>query len=102
MSALAATGAKRPSHAGRSSVRYLGAELRIETNTGRSSREPDNSATRIRVLQPRQEGSMAASNPLRVGLIGAGGRWGPRAHIPALKRLPEIDLYAFCTAHSDT
>jgi predicted dehydrogenase len=45
---------------------------------------------------------MAASNPLRVGLIGATGRWGPRAHIPALKRLPEIDLYALCTAHADT
>jgi predicted dehydrogenase len=45
---------------------------------------------------------MAASNPLRVGLIGATGRWGPRAHIPALKRLPEIDLYAVCTAHADT
>jgi predicted dehydrogenase len=43
-----------------------------------------------------------ASNQLRVGFIGAAGRWGPRAHIPALKRLPEIDLYAFCTAHSDT
>src|SRR5687768_14569214 len=45
---------------------------------------------------------MAASNPLRVGLIGATGRWGPRAHIPALQRLPEIDLYALCTAHADT
>jgi predicted dehydrogenase len=45
---------------------------------------------------------MAASDPLRVGLIGAAGRWGPRAHIPALKRLPQIDLYAVCTAHSDT
>ena len=43
-----------------------------------------------------------SSNPLRVGLIGATGRWGPRAHIPALKRLPEIDLYALCTAHADT
>jgi predicted dehydrogenase len=42
------------------------------------------------------------TNPLKVGLIGAAGRWGPRAHIPALKRLPQVDLYAMCTAHSDT
>ena len=40
--------------------------------------------------------------PLRVGLIGANGRWGPRAHVPALKNLPETDLYAVCTAHADT
>ena len=45
---------------------------------------------------------MTQSNPLRVGLIGAGGRWGPRAHVPALKGLPETELYAVCTAHADT
>ncbi|MDB5921972.1 MAG: hypothetical protein JWN13_908 [Betaproteobacteria bacterium] len=45
---------------------------------------------------------MSSSERLRVGLIGAMGRWGPRAHIPALKRLPEVDLYALCTAHADT
>jgi predicted dehydrogenase len=45
---------------------------------------------------------MANAKPLKVGLIGATGRWGPRAHIPALQRLPEIDLYALCTAHADT
>ena len=45
---------------------------------------------------------MTQSNPLRVGLIGAGGRWGPRAHAPALKDLPEAELYAVCTAHADT
>jgi len=39
---------------------------------------------------------------LRVGLIGANGRWGPRAHVPALQRLPETELYAVCTAHADT
>jgi predicted dehydrogenase len=39
---------------------------------------------------------------LRVGFIGANGRWGPRAHVPALQRLPEIELYAVCTAHEDT
>ena len=45
---------------------------------------------------------MASSNPLRVGLIGAGGRWGPWAHVPALQGLPETELYAVCTAHADT
>src|SRR3954469_16513222 len=45
---------------------------------------------------------MTASDRLRVGLIGAMGRWGPRAHIPALQRLPQTDLYALCTAHADT
>ncbi len=45
---------------------------------------------------------MAASNPLRVGLIGAGGRWGPWAHVPALQGLPQTELYAVCTAHADT
>ena len=45
---------------------------------------------------------MATTNPLRVGLIGAGGRWGPWAHVPALQGLAETQLYAVCTAHSDT
>lgn len=45
---------------------------------------------------------MAPSNPLRVGLIGAGGRWGPRAHAPALQALAETELYAVCTAHAET
>ena len=45
---------------------------------------------------------MAQFNPVRVGLIGAGGRWGPRAHVPALKGVPETELYAVCTAHADT
>src|SRR5688572_3422115 len=45
---------------------------------------------------------MTQSNPIRVGLIGAGGRWGPRAHAPALKGVPDTDLYAVCTAHADT
>jgi predicted dehydrogenase len=43
-----------------------------------------------------------ASNPLRVGFIGANGRWGPSAHAPALQRLPATALYAVCTAHADT
>ena len=45
---------------------------------------------------------MTPSNPLRVGLIGAGGRWGPRAHVPALQGVPETKLYAMCTAHAET
>jgi len=40
--------------------------------------------------------------PLRVGLIGAGGRWGPGAHVPALKGVSEAEIYAVCTAHADT
>ena len=39
---------------------------------------------------------------LRVGLIGANGRWGPAAHIPAIQNLPETELYAVCTAHEET
>jgi predicted dehydrogenase len=42
------------------------------------------------------------TNKLRVGLIGAAGRWGPWAHVPALTQLPETELYAVCTAHADT
>ena len=45
---------------------------------------------------------MTQSDPLRVGLIGAGGRWGPRAHVPALQGVSEAELYAVCTAHADT
>ena len=45
---------------------------------------------------------MTQFDPLRVGLIGAGGRWGPRAHVPALKGLAETELYAVCTAHDET
>jgi predicted dehydrogenase len=45
---------------------------------------------------------MTQFDPLRVGLIGAGGRWGPRAHVPALRGVPEVELYAMCTAHADT
>ena len=45
---------------------------------------------------------MESSNRLRVGMIGAGGRWGPWAHAPALTQLPETELYAVCTAHADT
>jgi predicted dehydrogenase len=43
-----------------------------------------------------------AANPLRIGFIGANGRWGPSAHAPALARLPQTEIYAVCTAHADT
>ena len=43
-----------------------------------------------------------AATPVRIGFIGANGRWGPSAHAPALQRLPEVELYAVCTAHADT
>ena len=39
---------------------------------------------------------------LRIGLIGANGRWGPSAHIPAIQHLSQTELYAVCTAHEDT
>src|SRR5512134_2342339 len=45
---------------------------------------------------------MASSEKLRVGLIGAGGRWGPWAHVPAITQMPQTQLYAVCTAHADT
>ena len=45
---------------------------------------------------------MTTSKRLRIGLIGATGRWGPSAHIPAIQRLPETELYAVCTAHDAT
>jgi predicted dehydrogenase len=50
----------------------------------------------------RRGKAMTQLNPLRVGLIGAAGRWGPRAHVPALKGISEGDLYAVCTAHAET
>lgn len=45
---------------------------------------------------------MTQTNPVRVGLIGAAGRWGPRAHVPALQGIAETELYAMCTAHAET
>ena len=45
---------------------------------------------------------MTGSTPLRVGFVGANGRWGPSAHAPALQRLPEAKIHAVCTAHADT
>jgi len=43
-----------------------------------------------------------STDRLRIGLIGANGRWGPSAHIPAIQNLPQTELYAVCTAHEET
>jgi predicted dehydrogenase len=50
------------------------------------------------------EEKMTNQKILKVGLIGANVSygWSPRAHIPALKALPNIELAAICTAHEDT
>ncbi|MQG50793.1 MAG: Gfo/Idh/MocA family oxidoreductase [SAR202 cluster bacterium] len=47
---------------------------------------------------------MVTGKKLQVGLIGANVSygWSPRAHIPALKSLPNIELAAICTAHENT
>lgn len=50
------------------------------------------------------------SDRIRVGIIGANlsngdplrHSWGVRAHLPALKALPEIDVVAVCTTHMET
>ena len=41
-----------------------------------------------------------AQQKVRVGVIGA--TWGERAHVPAVKALPEMELAAVCTAHRET
>ena len=45
-----------------------------------------------------------AVDTLRVGLIGANVSygWAPRAHIPALQALPDVEIAAVCTAHEPT
>jgi predicted dehydrogenase len=47
------------------------------------------------------------ADKIRVGIVGAtvtpgGSGWGARAHVPALKALPNYELLAVCTAHPDT
>jgi predicted dehydrogenase len=44
---------------------------------------------------------------IRVGIVGAtvtkgGSGWGANAHVPALHALPDYELKAVCTAHTDT
>lgn len=41
---------------------------------------------------------------LRVGVIGANvdAGWSPRAHLPAINALPDLELTAVCTAHEET
>ena len=45
-----------------------------------------------------------AAEKIRIGVIGAGANygWARDAHMPALLALPEFELSAVCTAHSDT
>ncbi len=45
-----------------------------------------------------------AEQPIRTGIIGASvdRGWGWRSHVPALRALPEYELSAVCTAHSET
>ena len=47
---------------------------------------------------------VTTGTPLRVGIIGANVDygWGGRAHIPALKKLPEFALTAVCTTRPET
>lgn len=47
------------------------------------------------------------ASKIRVGIVGAtvtpgGSGWGARAHVPALRELPDFELKAVCTAHEDT
>ncbi len=41
---------------------------------------------------------------IRLGIIGANVNygWTPRAHMPAIANLPEVELAAVCTAHEET
>ena len=44
---------------------------------------------------------------IRVGTVGAtvttgGSGWGAHAHVPALQSIPDYELKAVCTAHSET
>ena len=45
-----------------------------------------------------------ATDKIRLGVIGANVSygWTPRAHMPAIANLPQIELAAVCTAHEDT
>ena len=45
-----------------------------------------------------------AGEKIRVGIIGANVHygWGTRAHIPAIKGLPEFELVAVCTSQRET
>lgn len=45
-----------------------------------------------------------ATEKIRVGLIGANPDygWGSRAHIPAIRALPELELVAVCTSSQET
>jgi predicted dehydrogenase len=45
------------------------------------------------------------ADKIRVGIVGANAQsqsWGARAHVPALKSLPEYEIKAICTAQEQT
>ncbi len=45
------------------------------------------------------------SDKLRVGMVGAdpkGGGWGPLAHFPALRALPDFEIAALCATREET
>ena len=47
------------------------------------------------------------ADKIRIGIVGAtvtpgGSGWGARAHVPAIKALPDYELKAVCTAHEET
>jgi predicted dehydrogenase len=47
------------------------------------------------------------TDTIRVGTVGAtvtrgGSGWGANAHVPALRALPEYELWAVCTQHEET
>src|SRR3954467_13880416 len=54
-----------------------------------------------------QRRELTLADKIRIGIVGAsvsplGSLWGARAHIPALKALPDYEVKAVCTAHEDT
>ena len=42
------------------------------------------------------------ANKIRLGFVGARGPWAARAHLPALKSLPEFEIKAVCTTSEAT
>ncbi len=45
------------------------------------------------------------ADKIRIGIVGAaanGNSWGARAHIPALRTLPEYEIKAICTTREET
>ena len=47
---------------------------------------------------------MTTAPPIRTGIIGANVAygWGTRAHLPAMQALPEFEVVAVCTTHTES